>query len=33
MLTKGAIEAIQHFGSPHKQLYLPKMVSGSGPAP
>ncbi|HYJ41117.1 MAG TPA: acyl-CoA dehydrogenase, partial [Steroidobacteraceae bacterium] len=29
MLTQGAIEAIQHFGSPQqKQLYLPKMVSG-----
>src|SRR6186713_1291811 len=29
MLTQGAIEAIQHFGTPQqKQLYLPKMVSG-----
>jgi alkylation response protein AidB-like acyl-CoA dehydrogenase len=29
MLTQGAIEAIQHFATPqHKQLYLPKMVSG-----
>src|SRR5690349_5723719 len=29
MLTQGAIEAIQHFGSPQqKQLYLPMMVSG-----
>jgi alkylation response protein AidB-like acyl-CoA dehydrogenase len=29
MLTQGAIEAIQHFGSPQqKQLYLPKMVRG-----
>jgi alkylation response protein AidB-like acyl-CoA dehydrogenase len=29
MLTQGAIEAIQHFGTPEqKQLYLPKMVSG-----
>ncbi len=29
MLTQGAIEAIQHFGSPQqKQLYLPRMVSG-----
>jgi alkylation response protein AidB-like acyl-CoA dehydrogenase len=29
MLTQGAIEAIQEFGSPQqKQLYLPKMVSG-----
>ncbi len=29
MLTQGAIEAIQHFGTPQqKQLYLPKMISG-----
>jgi alkylation response protein AidB-like acyl-CoA dehydrogenase len=29
MLTQGAIEAIQHFGTAQqKQLYLPKMVSG-----
>jgi alkylation response protein AidB-like acyl-CoA dehydrogenase len=29
MLTQGAIEAIQKFGTPQqKQLYLPKMVSG-----
>jgi alkylation response protein AidB-like acyl-CoA dehydrogenase len=29
MLTQGAIEAIQHFGTPQqKQLFLPKMVSG-----
>jgi alkylation response protein AidB-like acyl-CoA dehydrogenase len=29
MLTQGAIEALQHFGTPQqKQLYLPKMVSG-----
>jgi acyl-CoA dehydrogenase len=29
MLTQGAIEAIQSFGSPQqKQLYLPRMVSG-----
>ncbi|MDF3019605.1 MAG: acyl-CoA dehydrogenase [Steroidobacteraceae bacterium] len=29
MLTQGAVEAIQHFGTPQqKQLYLPKMVSG-----
>jgi acyl-CoA dehydrogenase len=29
MLTQGAIEAIQHFGTPEqKRLYLPKMVSG-----
>jgi len=29
MLTQGAIEAIQHFGTPEqKQLYLPKMVRG-----
>jgi len=29
MLTQGAIEAIQHFGTPQqKQLYLPKMVRG-----
>ncbi len=29
MLTQGAIEAIQHFGTPQqKQLYLAKMVSG-----
>jgi alkylation response protein AidB-like acyl-CoA dehydrogenase len=29
MLTLGAIEAIQHFGTPQqKQLYLPKMVRG-----
>ncbi|HTU64484.1 MAG TPA: acyl-CoA dehydrogenase [Steroidobacteraceae bacterium] len=29
MLTQGAIEAIQHFGTPgQKQTYLPKMVSG-----
>jgi 3-(methylthio)propanoyl-CoA dehydrogenase len=29
MLTQGAVEALQHFGSPQqKELYLPKMVSG-----
>jgi alkylation response protein AidB-like acyl-CoA dehydrogenase len=29
MLTQGAVEALQHFGSPQqKSLYLPKMVSG-----
>jgi 3-(methylthio)propanoyl-CoA dehydrogenase len=29
MLTQGAIEAIQHFGSPEqKSMFLPKMVSG-----
>src|SRR5688572_28964640 len=29
MLTQGAVEALQHFGSPRqKALYLPKMVSG-----
>jgi acyl-CoA dehydrogenase len=29
MLTQGAIEALQHFGTPQqRQLYLPKMVSG-----
>jgi alkylation response protein AidB-like acyl-CoA dehydrogenase len=29
MLTQGAVEALQHFGSAqHKSLYLPKMVSG-----
>jgi 3-(methylthio)propanoyl-CoA dehydrogenase len=29
MLTQGAVEALQHFGSPQqKSLYLPRMVSG-----
>src|SRR6188508_878372 len=29
MLTQGAIEALQHFGTPQqRQLYLPKMISG-----